>query len=46
MDEEAQNGGAVLAQGNLNMLREIQQSLSKQGIQGEIVKPPGYTGKG
>ncbi len=46
MTDEAQNGGAVLAQGNLNLLREIRDGLTREGIRAEIVKPPGYTGKG
>ena len=46
MSENRESGEVVLAQGDLNLLREIRQSLQKQGIAAEIVKPPGYTGKG
>jgi len=46
MNNDAQHGGAILAQGSLDLMRELQRNLSKQGIGAELVKPPGFTGKG
>jgi hypothetical protein len=40
------DGGAVLAQGGLNLLREIQAHLKRRGIASDVVRPPGFTGKG
>ena len=37
---------AVLAQGGLPLLREIQRELKRAGIASDVVRPPGFTGKG
>lgn len=46
MSEETRPGMVVLAQGGVDHLRELQRFLSARGVDTELVKPPGFTGKG
>lgn len=46
MNDNGQQGGAVLAQGGVDLMRELKRNLSKHGITAELIKPPGFTGKG